>query len=158
MISLPPQVKKVQDFYNEKTDEISQRLEVLVESVDTSGLKPKEHKRRKSMVKTFTSKFEEILQGSGKRGSIQVSNLPDIRDILAQESMDDEDEKANQKKRDEMMRKSDSIKRAITDVYRTSKLLHNYSIMVSMICRFSRFNFTALTILQTLMLYHLFFE
>ncbi len=67
MISLPPQVKKVQDFYNEKTDEISQRLEVLVESVDTSGLKPKEHKRRKSMVKTFTSKFEEILQGSGKR-------------------------------------------------------------------------------------------
>lgn len=158
MISLSPQVKKVQDFYNEKTDEISQRLEVLVESVDTSGLKPKEHKRRKSMVKTFTSKFEEILQGSGKRGSIQVSNLPDIRDILAQESMDDEDEKANQKKRDEMMRKSDSIKRAITDVYRTSKLLHNYSIMVSMICRFSRFNFTALTILQTLMLYHLFFE
>lgn len=123
------EVKKVQDFYNEKTDEISQRLEVLVESVDTSGLKPKEHKRRKSMVKTFTSKFEEILQGSGKRGSIQVSNLPDIRDILAQESMDDEDEKANQKKRDEMMRKSDSIKRAITDVYRTSKLLHNYSIM-----------------------------
>lgn len=158
MISLPPQVKKVQDFYNEKTDEISQRLEVLVESVDTSGLKPKEHKRRKSMVKTFTSKFEEILQGSGKRGSIQVSNLPDIRDILAQESMDDEDEKANQKKRDEMMRKSDSIKRAITDVYRTSKLLHNYSIMVSMICRFARFNFTAPTILQTLMLYHLFFE
>ena len=136
MIPLPIQVKKVQDFYNEKTDEISQRLEFLVESADTSGLKPKEHQRRPSMVQTFTSKFEKILHRSGKMGHARVSSVPDIRDILAQESMDDEDEKANQKKRDEMMRKSDSIKRAITDVYRTSKLLHNYSIMVSMISRF----------------------
>jgi hypothetical protein len=126
MTPFSSQVKKVQDFYNEKTDEISERLEVLVESVDTSGLKPKESQRRKSMVQTLTCKFEEMLQGAGHRGhekgvSIRVSALPDISDIFSQESMDD----------DEMMRKSDSIKRAITDVYRTSKLLNNYSIMVS---------------------------
>jgi hypothetical protein len=28
-------------------------------------------------------------------------------------------------------RESDSIKRALTDVYRNAKMLHNYSIMVS---------------------------
>lgn len=129
-----PQVKKVQDFYNEKTDEISQRLEVLVESVDTSGLQPKEkYDRRKSLVQTLTNKFEEILVGKGnlRDTSIRVSKIPDLGDIFSGESMDDEDGLNNKKRRDEMMRKSDSIKRAITDVYRTSKLLHNYSIMVS---------------------------
>ncbi|KAL3767430.1 hypothetical protein ACHAW5_004823 [Stephanodiscus triporus] len=126
------EVKKVQDFYNEKTDEISQRLEVLVESVDTSGLQPKEkYEKRKSLVQTLTYRFEEMLQGKGnlRDNSIRVSKIPDLGDIFSGESMDDEDGLNNKKKRDEMMRKSDSIKRAITDVYRTSKLLHNYSIM-----------------------------
>ena len=31
----------------------------------------------------------------------------------------------------DLVREADSIKRAITDIYRTAKLLHNYSIMVS---------------------------
>jgi hypothetical protein len=45
--------------------------------------------------------------------------------------MDEQDDVQKRKKKEEMVRKEDSIKRALTDIYRTAKLLHNYSIMVS---------------------------
>ena len=138
------QVKKVKDFYKEKTDEISQRMEVLVESVDTSGLnKIKPKKEKHSLVESITNKFESMMAKGGgshhRRGS-----LPQM-ELQFSESLDDvdvdpenkpsggggggKDDFEKKRKKEDLLRKSDSIKRAITDIYRTSKLLHNYSIM-----------------------------
>ena len=138
------QVKKVKDFYKEKTDEISQRMEVLVESVDTSVLnKIKPKKEKHSLVESITNKFESMMAKGGsshhRRGS-----LPQM-ELQFSESLDDvdvdpehkpsgggggeKDDFEKKRKKEDLLRKSDSIKRAITDIYRTSKLLHNYSIM-----------------------------
>jgi len=131
------EVKKVRAFYQEKTDEISQRMEVLVESVDASGLQVKKSKQPKNRVEWLTEKFEAMMQGdaienfrgSGHNRSGSASEFA--------ESLEDDDEDPhhlpgdNLKKEQkvENVRKSDSIRRAITDIYRTSKLLHNFAIM-----------------------------
>ena len=129
------QVKKVKDFYDSKTDEISQRMEVLVESFATSGLKFKTS-NRKTLVESITQKFENM-----RRSSMYAYGDSSTSDIGLQfsESLDDNEdpeilpitEEERQRRKEEMTKKSDSIKRAITDIYRTAKLLHNYSIMVS---------------------------
>jgi len=119
----------VKEFYDSKTNEISQRMEVLVEGFATSGLKLNKT-NKKNMVESITEKFETIMRRRSvitmRRGSI-----PDV-DTQFSESMeieDLEDEFGMDRSKEEMLRKSDSIKRAITDIYRTAKLLNNYSIM-----------------------------
>ncbi|KAL7543571.1 hypothetical protein ACHAXR_012896 [Thalassiosira sp. AJA248-18] len=134
------EVKKVKDFYQEKTNEISQRMEVLVESVGSSGVNLKKKKqKRSSIVDTMTQKFESMLHGIethplNERGATS-GTIPDM-DMEHSESLDDEDPESKmldglekKKKKEEFARKSDSIKRAITDIHRTSKLLQNYSVM-----------------------------
>jgi len=125
------EVKKVNDFYQEKTDEISQRMEVLVESVDTSGLKIKKP-RRESGVDWIANKFEAMMH----RNPLNESNRTLTDGLRFSESLEDEDPEgkvgddlAKKEKKEAFVRKSDSIKRAITDIYRTSKLLNNFSIM-----------------------------
>ena len=140
------EVRKVKDFYEQKTNEISQRMEVLVESVDTSGLDiNKRHQQPAGgIVDAMTQKFEGLLQGlrPGRRESVShdaVGGHPSL-DVKHSESLDDDyddierilrGEASAEKRREkeELARKLDSIKRAITDIYRTAKLLHNYSIM-----------------------------
>jgi len=130
--SYEQEVKKVQDFYIEKTDEISQRMEVLKESVATSGIKPTEKQQnRLSLVQTLTEKIDAILHKTNTH-TYGDSEIPALGEIFSESVDVDDDEGLDKKeKKDAIMRKSDSIKRAITDVYRTSKLLQNYSIMVS---------------------------
>lgn len=131
--SYEQEVKKVQDFYIEKTDEISQRMEVLKESVATSGIKPTEKQQhRLTLVQTLTEKFDAILHKTNMHETNGDSEIPALGEIFSESVDVDDDEGYDKKeKKDAIMRKSDSIKRAITDVYRTSKLLQNYSIMVS---------------------------
>ena len=130
------QVKKVRDFYQEKTEEIEQRMEVLLESVDTSGLKIKPKKEKHSLVESITQRFESMMH----KHTNSLNTLPDFQFSI---SLDDDDqleklspvreerdvEKEKKDKKGDRLRQADSIKRAITDIYRTSKLLHNYSIM-----------------------------
>lgn len=120
-----------------------------MESVDTAGLdlkKPKKHEHRMSIVDTMTNKFENMVQhmrtssGVGVHDSTATSgSIPDVV-LKFSESLEDaglldhgdpEQVLELKRKKEEFVRRSDSIKRAITDIYRTSKLLHNYSIMVS---------------------------
>lgn len=121
------EIKKVNDFTTEKTDELSQRMEVLVESVDTSGLKKMKHKHTHSLVESITKKFESMMHNTSKVMDFQMSES--LEDEFDENHPDGGDLLEKQKKKDDILRKSDSIKRAITDIYRTSKLLHNYSIM-----------------------------
>lgn len=135
------QVTKVRRFYAEKTNEISQRMEVLVESVGSSALKVKKQPKRSSIVESITQKFESMMHGGAtstlrEYNSSLGSSFPDMA-IQFTESLEDDGldpeskELERKKKKEELLRNSDSIKRAITDIYRTAKLLHNYSIMVS---------------------------
>mmetsp|Transcript_16374 Transcript_16374/g.29704 ORF Transcript_16374/g.29704 Transcript_16374/m.29704 type:complete len:872 (-) Transcript_16374:91-2706(-) len=131
------EVNKVKDFYEKKTNEISQRMEVLVESAGTSGLniKKQKHHIKSGLVESITQRFESMLHGNSVR-TLNESSLPDL-DFQFSASLDDEDpgrkleggETDKKKKKEELARNSDSIKRAITDIYRTAKLLHNFSIM-----------------------------
>lgn len=128
------QVNKVKDFYQKKTNEISERMEVLVESVDTSGLnlnkQRQKQQKRMSVMESMTQRFETMMQGmqSSSERSDFLESLDDEEDPGRKKIVGDLEKK---KEKEEMVRKSDSIKRAITDIYRTAKLLHNYSIMVS---------------------------
>lgn len=127
----------MKDFYQEKTDEISQRMDILLESVGASGLKPKSHQQQKSLVESITQRFEYMIhkastlnESTNRRGSIPDLGGSEMdMEIQYSESLEGDLEK--KEKKQELLRKSDSIKRAITDIYRTAKLLHNYSIMVS---------------------------
>ncbi len=146
------QVSKVKEFYEEKFNETSQRMEVLIESVETSGLNlnTRHHKRSQSLMESITRKWgsminhhgnnlrvvREQISDSGPSSPIpNYSGVPDLAKIFS-ESMDDEDDVQKRKKKEELIRKEDSIKRALTDIYRTAKLLHNYSIMVSLFIAF----------------------
>lgn len=135
------QVNKVRSFYQQKTDEISERMDILVENVGSSGLKvnkPKESKRS-SLVDKMTQKFESMLYGMSSHVNANNNDAIPGMGIEFSESLEDDedpeqklvDEMERKKKKEEFVRNTDSIKRAITDIYRTAKLLHNYSIMVS---------------------------
>lgn len=129
------QVAKVRTFYDERTQEISQRIDVLVDTVGSSGFADVREKVSGRQNKR-TSIFDRILHGgsamwgelSHSRGD---SSLPDIH-LDHSESIDLDEENVaggRQQLHRELKRSSDSIKRAIEDMYRTAKLLHNYSIM-----------------------------
>lgn len=137
----------MKEFYEEKLNETSQRMEVLIESVETSGLNlnTRHHKRSHSLIESITRKWGSMIHHHGNNlravrehgsdlgptsPSPRNTGLPDLAKIFS-DSMDEEDDVQKRKKKEELMRKEDSIKRALTDIYRTAKLLHNYSIMVS---------------------------
>lgn len=96
--SYEQEVKKVQDFYNEKTDEISQRMEVLVESVATSGIKPteKQCQRRAGLVQALTVKIEAILHMKNVHERDE-SEIPALGEIFS-ESVDEDEFDKKQKK------------------------------------------------------------
>jgi hypothetical protein len=134
----------VKEFYEEKLNETSQRMEVLIESVESSGLNldARHHKRSQSLIESITRKWGSMIHNHGNNlravrehgsdlGPTDTgTGLPELSKIFS-ESMDEQDDVQKRKKKEEMVRKEDSIKRALTDIYRTAKLLHNYSIMVS---------------------------
>ena len=125
-----PQLAKVKDFYQGKLNEISQRTDGLLESVDASvGQQKKYHHRRSRRLESWiTKKLGSMIHGDRLRPVRKRSSIPDIEKVFS-ESDDDPLEK--ERKEVERVKKSDSIKRAIADIYRTAKLLHNFSILVS---------------------------
>jgi hypothetical protein len=93
-------------------------------------------------VRALAGKIEAILHaknavhperggGGGGGGAVDASEIPALGGILSESAAEEGGDELldERRKKDAYMRKSDSIKQAITDAYRTSKLLHNYSIM-----------------------------
>lgn len=128
-------------------------MEALIESVDTSQWKPKKAERRSSnIVNVMKERFEAMRRGSTIEYSMnlqhsiseeieddQVTDL-EKRNGMRSSTIGDDIGLGNKteirssvlmKQKVDLVRESDSIKRAITDIYRTAKMLHNYTIMVS---------------------------
>lgn len=123
-------------FYAEKINEIKAEVEVLVDVVGASGIEMKKSSQRRkisSVVSVAVQRFESIMHGT-KVGTLSENSpsnspVPDM-EVQLSESLDDEYlGHLDSKKKDEFLKSADSIKRAITDIYRTAKLLHNFSIM-----------------------------
>jgi len=152
------EVTKVSEFYAEQLNDVSQRMEALrvdTAFLDESAKKRrkmKQARRRSTIVENMKNKFESLIHGNG--GSIRAmhsmdeenTNLDVLRTFTS--SGDEEYETPtknntttnnnnNKTKRgggedEESLRRKldlDSIKRAMDDIYRTAKLLHNFSIM-----------------------------
>lgn len=159
------------DFYHEQLDDISQRMEALIESVDTSQFKPPKKKVRRgsTLVGAMKERFEAMMQGHALSSSSFMGQNSSEKNLFAMDEVhlslsDDADDlewdtdperrmknrshgdenngkqssgKEGRRKEEmrraklDLVRESDSIKRAIADIYRTAKLLHNFSIMVS---------------------------
>ena len=134
------EVRKVKDFYQDKLDELSEHIEAIIESVDTSHIKQYPKKaRRGSMLNDLVLKFENVMHSKKGYGALRgVDNIPPIHTSASGDSddvvLDTENpitklrNQSSSNKLD-LERESDSIKRALTDVYRNAKMLHNYSIM-----------------------------
>lgn len=140
------ELTKVNNFYHETMNEISQRIDGLIESVPkTKEKKSPPHRRTQSLENWISKKFGPMIHGDHLRSVVKGAtnkhpqDLPDIEGVF-QESFNEEDEvledtqveeanKRNTQKELDRVKKLDSIQRAITDVYRTSKLLHNYCIL-----------------------------
>jgi len=152
------EVTKVSEFYAEQLNDVSQRMEALrvdTAFLDESAKKRrkmKQARRRSTIVENMKNKFESLIHGNG--GSIRAMHSMDEEntdlDVLRTftSSGDEEYETPtknntttnnnnNKTKRgggedEESLRRKldlDSIKRAMDDIYRTAKLLHNFSIM-----------------------------
>ncbi|KAL3800524.1 hypothetical protein ACHAW5_009034 [Stephanodiscus triporus] len=120
------ELTKVRGFYQEKSHEISQRIDGLLESVDASSVRPEKknhHRRSSSLEGWIVKKFGPMIHGNRLRTVRERSSIPTIEAVFG-ESFDDDASKEHDR-----VKKTDSIKRAITDVYRTAKLLHNFSIL-----------------------------
>jgi hypothetical protein len=117
----------VKGFYQEKSHEISQRIDGLLESVASSVKTEKKnhHRRSSSLEGWIVKKFGPMIHGDRLRTVREHSLISTIEAVFA-ESFDDDAAKEHDR-----VKNTDSIKRAITDVYRTAKLLHNFSILVS---------------------------
>jgi hypothetical protein len=134
------EVQKVKDFYQDKLHELSEHIEAILESVDTSHIREKPKKKRKSsIIDDLVLKFENVMH----HRKVSSDRIPSIRLSISRDSSDVEDNYTDSESpltkirstsssdKLDLERESDSIKRALTDVYRNAKMLHNYAIMVS---------------------------
>ena len=135
---LEVELEKVTKFHTEKLDELEKRLEVLVESVgsnydvisrpkhaDEEGgnttflkLKAAVHKRVASII------TKPAVSGSKLDADKVHHSLHENRSLVSES-----DEEAVKSDMLDVLRESDSIKRALTDLHRSTMLLNNYDVM-----------------------------
>lgn len=128
-----PQLHKVNAFYFERTEELNSRLNVLVESVvEEYGTKDAtpviHHKRKQSLAAEMVTRIQRVVQKETlpqqQQRPVHVPHDSSYSDsFLTDPGLEFGDEYTNE------LKASDSIQRAMTDMYRTAKLLHNFAIM-----------------------------
>lgn len=103
-------------FYYEQFQDLDRRLTFLVESVhDAHNVVPR-HRKKPSLGKQVLTRIQQIVHADSGESRTSVKFLTDSDD-LHHPDLDSE------------LKESDSIQRAMTDLYRTAKLLHNFAIM-----------------------------
>lgn len=120
-------------FYFERVEELESRLKVLVESVvEEYGTKgtPAVHRRKMSIVEKMVYRIERTVK---HENSASFSDSNEHKPVhIAHESAIDpfiDDPVLSGEDYSDKLKASDSIQRAMTDMYRTAKLLHNFAIM-----------------------------
>jgi len=131
---LDEELQKVTSFHAEKLDELEKRLEVLVESVGSnydviSRPKPNGEEGVNTFLKLKDAVHRRVTniisRPSADAGSADagVGHLPS-------KSFDSDEEIVPKSSDVEyILRESDSIKRALTDLHRSTMLLNNYAVM-----------------------------
>jgi len=119
----------VNAFYFERVDELNSRLKVLVESVveeyGAQGGTPAIHKRKQTLANKMVSRIQRAVHNETSSKPIHISHESTSGDpFLADDPTGVEGDEYFAK-----LKASDSIQRAMTDMYRTAKLLHNFAIM-----------------------------
>lgn len=129
-------------FYFEQQKELDSRLKVLVENVveeyGTKGGTPAIHRRKRSLAQNLVSRFQRTVQHdsfrtvrhAGSSDSYELSSKPVhiAHESISGDPFIDDPAMAGDEY-SEGLKASDSIQRAMTDMYRTAKLLHNFAIM-----------------------------
>lgn len=104
-------------------EDLHSRLFFLVESVrDEHGIKT--HKKKRTPMEVVFSRIQHIVHhdsasADSELAAIKVSSMDDDPDI----------QQPDNKHKESQLKESDSIQRAMTDMYRNSKLLHNFAII-----------------------------
>lgn len=127
-LSLSKQATKVNELYDRIFEEMDERLEYLIETVDNSEyFNTKKEKR--TWKEEMRSQMTTIIS---PKKLIDISN-----DMEGVDDSEDEEDLTESQRKDakvsayQAIRESDSVQRAMTDLHRRSKLLSNFAIMNS---------------------------
>jgi len=126
------EAQKVNDLYNNVLYEMSTRLELLVENVESSELfettriekNTLETMVRKSMMRMRSSLIPSLRWADDDEGLDEVSEDEMV-------NLSDSIRRNKKKQAKKVLRESDSVRRAMTDLHRRSKLLGNFAILNS---------------------------
>lgn len=136
------QLHKVNAFYMERIDELKSRLKVLVESVVEEFAAqvgtPLTHRRKRSLAENLVARFSRGVHHE-RNSSLPDPSLYMKAVSIPHESTRESDLSGDPSIEDQSalegdeycakLKASDSIQRAMTDMYRTAKLLHNFAVM-----------------------------
>jgi len=112
-------MKKVNDFYNAKVEEISHTLSMLEDHVRSS------HHLNASLIQTH-DRNRLSKSRSSKSQSLMLNTDAEIGQVGEQLEASEYD---GRKSQNDISREIESVKRAIIDLHRRSKLLENFAIM-----------------------------
>jgi SPX domain protein involved in polyphosphate accumulation len=113
-------MKKVNDFYNAKVEEISHTLSMLEDHVRSS------HHLNASLIQTH-DRNRLRKSRSNKSQSLMLNTDAEIGQ--EGEQLEASSENDGRKSQNDISREMESVKRAIIDLHRRSKLLENFAIM-----------------------------
>ena len=140
--ALLSEIKKVSDFYISKLEELETHFHFLVESVassyevdplpplaehsDSQQLNRRGHRQQKSGIMKLVSRISIMIKEESKK---KKEDWAESLRVTTDDNSDDEGDAQTPTKGDKKAGEADSIKRALIDQYRSSKLLHNFVIM-----------------------------
>ena len=117
------------EFYFGRVEEVDKRLEHLVESVQEAfGVSQPNtpalltHKRKQSLTQMVVSRISTIVHS-------ETPPSPPRKHVFFLADAPEEGGGSSTEDYEGLLKESDSIQRAMTDQYRTSKLLQNFAIM-----------------------------
>lgn len=131
---LDDELQKVTSFHAEKLDELEKRLEVLVESVGSnydviSRPKPNGEEGGNTFLKLKDAVHRRVTNMMSRPSADTGSADAGVGHLPSKPFDPDEEIEPKSSDFEYILRESDSIKRALTDLHRSTMLLNNYAVM-----------------------------
>mmetsp|Transcript_6754 Transcript_6754/g.18852 ORF Transcript_6754/g.18852 Transcript_6754/m.18852 type:complete len:883 (-) Transcript_6754:92-2740(-) len=132
--NLDEELEKVTSFHAEKLDELEKRLEVLVESVGSnydviSRPKPNGEEGVSTFLKLKDAVHRRVTNIMSRPSADAGSTKAGVGHLPSKSFDSDEEIVPKSSDMEYILRESDSIKRALTDLHRSTMLLNNYAVM-----------------------------